>query len=30
MSEPDFYRKQKVAVEELAKVILRMEKDENG
>ena len=30
MSEPDFYRKQKAAVEELAKVIIRMEQNENG
>ena len=30
MSEPDFYRKQKTAVEELAKVIMRMEQNENG
>lgn len=30
MSEPDFYRKQKIAVEELAKVIMRMEMNENG
>ena len=30
MSEPDFYRKQKTAVEELAKVIMRMEQSENG
>ena len=29
MSEPDFYRKQKAAVEELAKVIIRMEQNEN-
>ncbi|MBQ6508338.1 MAG: hypothetical protein IJI07_02590 [Flexilinea sp.] len=30
MSEPDFYRKQKTAVEELTKVIIRMEQSENG
>ncbi len=30
MSEPDFYRKQKAAVEELSKVIIRMEQNENG
>ena len=30
ISEPDFYRKQKAAVEELAKVIIRMEQNVNG
>ena len=30
MSDADFYRKQKVAVEAMAKVIIRMEQEENG
>jgi len=30
MSEADLYRKQRVAIEELAKTIIRMEKEHNS